>query len=178
MGTEEARDWSVPAGVTVRYTLTDAERAARRQRGEDDATATVSHLVNAFLIAVHADAPARVKVMGCMGCAAYLACAFCALCGVPDLITTVVRWIGYAAAVAASRGPHTGEAFQMGVNDEARRYTEQQLRERDEKVRGWNQLLVRILTVLVVDTIAYKPLIVTTIRCCCVIGCTHPACQP
>lgn len=104
-----------------------------RAQGVDNASASITCTVHALLCAVYADAPARSKVLCAPGVTAFLACVFCRMCGITFPPETVVRWLGYLAAVLAREGPNKDQSFAMGsTNDGARRYTDAQMRERME----------------------------------------------
>jgi len=70
----------------------------------------------AVLGGVHADSPARCKLMYTIASfTAYLACAFCKLMGTK--VGHVVRYLGYAAPVTTTAGVGLGKEYQMGVQD-------------------------------------------------------------
>lgn len=69
----------------------------------------------AVLGAVYADSPARAKLMYTLASwTAYLACPFCMLAGTK--VDDVVRYLGFAAAVAVTRGMGAGKQLSMELS--------------------------------------------------------------
>lgn len=79
----------------------------------------------AVLSGVHADSPARSKLMYSLGSwTAYFVCAFCKLVGTKA--GKVVRYLGFAAPVLTTAGVGAGESIQMGA--QGRLLTEAEMR--------------------------------------------------
>lgn len=81
-----------------------------------------------FISTIAADAPARAAILYFVACfTAYVACVFCKLTG--TRIGNTQRYVGYCKPVVATAGLGKGEAFQMGVDDEQRRYNSATLKQ-------------------------------------------------
>jgi hypothetical protein len=80
----------------------------------------------AFLTGIAADAPARALLLKSVACfVAYLACMYCMLAA--TRVAGVNKYLGYSEPSLACCGPGEGREFTMGIDDDERKYSSEEL---------------------------------------------------